>query len=71
MSSRKLRLDMVRKRQAVPPKQALQAGLAASKHAWQLPAMRRARRIAAYFPVPGELDCEAGSGMLTLVITRS
>jgi 5-formyltetrahydrofolate cyclo-ligase len=58
MNSAKLRSKLVRLRRALPPQLARQAGFAASAHAWQLPVMQRARRIAAYLAVNSEIDCD-------------
>ena len=59
MNSAELRSKLVRQRRALPPQLAHQAGHAASVHAWQLPVMQRARRIAAYLAVNSEIDCGA------------
>ncbi|MGI9329078.1 MAG: 5-formyltetrahydrofolate cyclo-ligase [Gammaproteobacteria bacterium] len=59
MNSAELRSKLVRQRRALPPQLAHQAGYAASVHAWQLPVMQRARRIAAYLAVNSEIDCGA------------
>ena len=57
MNSAKMRSTLIRQRRALPPQLARQAGLAASALTWQLSPMKRARRIAAYLAVNGEIDC--------------
>jgi len=57
MNSAKLRSKLARQRRALPPQLARQAGLAASALTWQLAPIQRARRIAAYLAVNGEIDC--------------
>jgi len=57
MNRAKLRSKLVRQRRALPPQLARQAGHAASALTWQLPLMQRARRIAAYLAINGEIDC--------------
>lgn len=59
MNNRALRARVLRERRAITLEAARRAGADASRNAWSLQVMRRARRIALYFPVGSELDCEA------------
>lgn len=52
-----LRRVLRARRLAVAPEQAMAAAAAAARHLWALPLMARARSIAFYLPVRGELDC--------------
>jgi 5-formyltetrahydrofolate cyclo-ligase len=54
-----LRRHLLGLRGAVDPGTARRAGMAASRRAWLLPLLRRARRIATYVPMRGEFDCRA------------
>jgi len=57
MNQRELRRQLVARRKLITPDLARNAGQGASRHAWALPHMQRATRIAAYLPVGGEVDC--------------
>lgn len=59
MNRRELRQQLVAARKSIAPAAARQAGLQASRQAWKLQILQRATRIAAYFPMGGELDCRA------------
>lgn len=52
-----LRRVLRARRLAVGPEQAQAAAAAAARHLWALPLMARARSIALYLPISGELDC--------------
>ena len=57
MNRSQLRRQMISRRQLIAPTTARRAGLQATRHAWQLPLLARAKRIAVYFPTGGEIDC--------------
>jgi 5-formyltetrahydrofolate cyclo-ligase len=59
MSKTALRSQLLKGRRRIGPADARRASLAASVRAWHLPPMRRAQRIALYFPMRHELDCQA------------
>ena len=58
MNKPALRAKILEARRGVPADEAARAALKAATHAWQLPCLQRARRIAAYFPHGPELNCE-------------
>jgi 5-formyltetrahydrofolate cyclo-ligase len=53
-----IRTAMKRRRRALDAKTVQQASLKISAKLWKLPAMRRAKRIAIYMSVAGEIDCQ-------------
>jgi 5-formyltetrahydrofolate cyclo-ligase len=53
----RLRREMRARRLAFPAKEARSAAIRALHRLWSLPILSRARRIALYLPVRGELDC--------------
>ena len=57
MTRDQLRKKLLIDRRALSSGVARHAGLAASQRAWKLRPMQRAKRIGAYFPMRGELDC--------------
>jgi 5-formyltetrahydrofolate cyclo-ligase len=59
MNRRELRQQLDSQRRLITPADARLAGLRASRRAWALPLLQRAKRIAAYYPMGGELDCLA------------
>ena len=61
MTPRELRRSLIRRRRALPAQAVRRASRDVTRNAWQLPALRRARRIGMYLAVGGEIDC---SGLL-------
>ncbi len=59
MNRRELRRELIARRKLITPDAARQAGRQASRNAWSLQVLQRANRIAAYFPMGGEVDCQA------------
>lgn len=57
MNRIELRRHLVSRRKLITSAAARQAGLRACRQAWALQLLQRAKRIAAYIPVGGELDC--------------
>lgn len=53
-----LRRDQQRRRAAIPPAAAKHAARRVARYLWGLPELARARRIAVYAAVGGELSCE-------------
>ena len=62
MNLAELRRSMIRQRRALPARVLRQSGRDVARRLWQLPAMRRARRIGMYLAVGGEVDCGAVLG---------
>lgn len=52
-----LRAAMRRQRAALSPAELAATSLAITRHLWRLPPVARARRLAAYMAVGGEVDC--------------
>jgi len=59
MDSKDLRRSLIRRRRRTPADVLRRASGEVARLAWQLPALRRARRIGMYFAVGGEIDCGA------------
>lgn len=57
--ARRLRRALIARRAQLSRTEVSTASLAICARLWRLPVLARARRIACYFPVSGEVDCRA------------